>query len=212
MGNLKFSPRRAIEGMACAGAEKFEHARALLRHSEEAPEELFPFFDEIVVLLDSENSIIKWNVCKIVANLSAADREGKIAEILDHYLEPIPGPLMITAGVVIQGAARIASSQPQLADRIIGAILRVEHGRYKTDECRLIAIGHAITALGSIDSRGRQSPEVLAFVRRQLTNPRAGTRKKAEAFLKRESKATAPAAGSRKSSKRKVSPGKPARA
>jgi hypothetical protein len=92
---------------------------------------------------------------------------------------------MITAANTIAGAALIAAAHPQLAPRIVRAILRVESARYQTDECRNVAIGHAITALGTLGPEARQSKAVVSFVRRQLANPRPAARKKAEAFLKR---------------------------
>ena len=56
---------------------------------------------------------------------------------------------------------------------------------YKTDECRNVAIGHAIRALGRFfDAIPEQAP-VVRFVRAQLENPRASTRRKAQEFLKR---------------------------
>ena len=94
------------------------------------------------------------------------------------------GPVMITAGHAIQGSARIAATHKHLTDRIVRAILGTERARYKTDECRNIALGHAIKALGAMSDEVRHSPEVTAFVTRQIENPRPATRKKAEQFLR----------------------------
>jgi len=103
-----------------------------------------------------------------------------MGRLLADYLAPIAGPVMITAANAIAGAAKIGASHPGFSKKIIAAILQVEHAHYQTDECRNIAIGHAITALATI---GKSTPTVLAFVERQLCNPRPATRKKAEAFL-----------------------------
>jgi len=62
---------------------------------------------------------------------------------------------------------------------------RYAKGQYKTEECRNIAIGHAITALGTMETEVKRSPIVLGFVRRQTENTRAGNRKKAKLFLKK---------------------------
>ena len=100
---------------------------------------------------------------------------------------------MITAANVIQGGARIARAKPQLADRIATEVLKVSRGRYQTAECRNIAIGHAILALGEILDLLAQPEPVIGFVRRQLRNKRPATRKKAEQFLKKLPHAKHPA-------------------
>jgi hypothetical protein len=102
---------------------------------------------------------------------------------------------MITAANVIQGGARIARAKPQLADNIAAQVLKVEKANYQTAECRNVAIGHAVTALGEILDLLSEPAPILRFVRRQLKNPRPSTRKKAEQFLKKvQSHATDPQA------------------
>ena len=53
-------------------------------------------------------------------------------------LEPIPGPDLVVACNAIEGAARIAQAKPKQTTRIVGAILSVRRGRYRTPECHLI--------------------------------------------------------------------------
>ena len=142
------SLRSALDGLSLPGTGKFQIAKALVSLSETAPEAIDPFFDVFAGLLDDGNNIIKWTAFQIIANLAAVDRQGRIDAIIDRYLAPIAGPVMITAGHAIQGSARIAATHKHLTDRIVRAILGTEHARYKTDECRNIALGHAIKALG----------------------------------------------------------------
>ena len=97
----------------------------------------------------------------------------------------IDGPEMIAAATAMQGAAAIALAKPHLAGRLAHAIMRVSGARYKTDECRNVATGHAIQALGKFVNLVEDQGAVVAFVRAQLDNPRPATRKKAEAFLRK---------------------------
>lgn len=182
----KKSLERAVAGLEAAGTKKFGTAKALIAMSEKEPGALMPFFGDFARLLKTDNSIIKWSVQRIIANLARADREGRVHAILGGYLAPIKGPVMITAANAIGGAAKIAAAHPALAARIAAAILGVEKARYQTAECRNVAIGHAIVALGSLPDDVRHSKPVLAFVKRQSRNLRAGTKKKAAAFLKME--------------------------
>jgi hypothetical protein len=49
--------------------------------------------------------------------------------MLDDYLAPIRGPVMITAANTIKGAVIIARAKPHLAAKIAGALMRVERAK-----------------------------------------------------------------------------------
>jgi hypothetical protein len=142
-------------------------------------------FERFVHLLHADNKILQWEAMRIIANLASVDSDGKIERILDEYLEPIRGPVMITAANVIKGAAGTAVAKPHLAGRIAKALLGVEKAKYQTAECRNIALGHAIEAFDLFFDRIEDRKPVLELVRRQRKNRRNATRLKAERFLKK---------------------------
>jgi hypothetical protein len=82
----------------------------------------------------------------------------------------------------------IAIAKPQYQKQITKELLRVEHYDYDTDECRNIAIGKVIEAIGSYSGQLKDRKAVIEFARRQTRNTRNATRKKAERFLKKLSK------------------------
>ncbi len=174
-----------IEQMGLPGCEKFRVSKRLIAMSEKNPAALVPCFTQFRGLMNAENQIIKWTAFKIIANLSTVADGRQIAAVIDEYLAPISGPVMITAANAIVGAAKIAAAQPVLAEKVVRGILCVEHARYQTDECRNIAIGRAITALGTIGKEIAGQPSVVNFVERQTSNSRNATRKKAVAFLRK---------------------------
>ena len=174
-----------IEGLQANKARvKYGCAKALRFISEQRPERLYPLFDSFVHLLDHENRILQWQAIFVLSQLARADADSKIDEMFDKYFSPITGPVMITAANVIQGGARIAQAKPHMADRIAAKMLKVGRARYQTAECRNVAIGHAIVALGDILPLLDNPAPVVAFVRRQIRNFRPATRRKAERFLK----------------------------
>jgi hypothetical protein len=63
-------------------------------------------------------------------------------------------------------------------------VLNVDRARYQSPECRNVAIGHAVLALGDFFDLLQHPAPVLRFVRKQIKNSRPATRKKAEQFLK----------------------------
>ena len=180
------------EVFAGLGAEtarvKYGCLKLLRSLSEKRPAILYPEIGRLFQLLDSENNILKWGAIIMIGNLAGMDSEGKIEGILEDYLQPISGHVMITAANVIRGAGKIAQTKPRLADQIARAVLRVETANYQTPECRNVAMGHAIESLAVFFAQLQQPQPVVDFVRRQLDNPRNAVRKKAAKFLKRYGK------------------------
>lgn len=158
-------------------------AKILRIISEKAPEILYPRMDLFIKLLDSKNNIMKWEGIHVIANLAAADPDDRIERIIDKFFAPIPGPVMVTAANVIAGAAKIALAKPRLTERITREILKVEKAKYQTDECRNVAIGHAIKSFSQFFSQIEDKEPVKKFVMDQLENSRSGTRKAAENFV-----------------------------
>ena len=180
-----------LEGLDAAEAPvKFGCAKVLRLISAKEPAMLYPHVDLFIALLQSENAFVQWDAIRIVANLAAVDERGRIEQILSAYLEPIRGTVMVTAANTIQGAATIAVAKPALADTIARAILKVQWAKYQTDECRNVAIGHAIESLDRFFDRTEHQKEILEFVRRETNNSRNATRQKAVEFLKKYERKT----------------------
>lgn len=177
-----------VEGLGTDKARvKYGCAKILRIISDKTPELLYPRIDYFIDLLNSDNNLLKWEAIYVIANLAGVDTEDRLEAIFDKYFEPIPGPVLITAGNVIAGAVKIAKAKPQLTERIVGELLKVEKAQYKTTECGNVALGHAIKAFDQFFDQIRDKKPVIAFVRRQLENTRNATRNKAEAFLKNRS-------------------------
>jgi hypothetical protein len=167
---------------------KYGCLKALRAISEKNPAVLYPEFDRFSDMLDSENNIFKWGAAQIIGNLAAVDTYGKIGRILDRYLAPITGPVMITAANAVGGAGKIALAQPRHADRIARALLEVEAANYQTPECRNVAVGHVLKSLDLFVKHIGDPEPVVAFARRQLGNSRNAVKKKAAAFLKKRAR------------------------
>jgi len=171
---------------------KYGCAKALRLISEQRPDRLYSHFDFFVRLLDHESKILQWDATFVLSHLARVDTDDKLTAMFAKYFSAIPGPVMITAANVIQGGARIAQAKPHLADRIAAEVLKVATARYQTPECRNVAIGHAILALGTILPLLRDPTPAVQFVRNQIRNRRPATRRKAEQFLKSCPGASAP--------------------
>ncbi len=94
---------------------------------------------------------------------------------------------MITASNVVKGAPKIARSKPALTERVTRELLKVEKARYKTDECRNIALGITIKSFEQFYDQIDDKAAVIKLIKNQLNNSRNATKKKATDFLKKHS-------------------------
>jgi hypothetical protein len=183
----------AFDGLGADKARiKYGCLKLLRIISERSPGVLYPEIARFFRLLDSESNIFQWGAIIIVGNLAAVDSEGKIDAILNRYLRPVSGHVLITAANVIGAAGKIALARPHLAERIARALLQVETANYQTEECRNVAAGHAIESFDLFFKHLKKPRPVVEFVERQLNNPRNAVKNKAARFLKKHAPEPAP--------------------
>jgi hypothetical protein len=162
---------------------KYGRAKSLLGIAKKNPKQLYPHRRFFVKLLKSENNILKWTAIDIIGYLSSVDAKSRVDVVLNSLAGFLHGGKLITANHAIGALARIALARPALQDRVTAELLSVEHSSYESEECRNIALGKVIEALGLFCNDPTRNKRVLGFVRRQTTNARPATRKKAERFL-----------------------------
>lgn len=166
---------------------KYSCARDLLAIAKDSPAEVYPHIDYFVELLDSENNILKWTAIDIIGFLSKVDEEKRIDKLMGKLFGLLTTGNMITANHAIT-LTDIALAKPELQKKIMAELLKVEHYDYDTDECRNIALGQVILALGAFFRQIEDKKAVMEFVERQTKNTRNATKKKAEQFLKKVGK------------------------
>jgi hypothetical protein len=178
--------KTVIEGLSARPASvKYGCSKVLRIISQKKPEFLYPNFDFFVKRLDSDNTFLKCDAIFILANLAAVDSARKFEAIFDRYFAPIKGPTLIIAANTIGGTAKIAAANPELSDRIVAELLKVENAQYQTDECRNIALGQAIDSFDEFYGQIGNKERVKRLVKKQLGNTRKSTARKAAQFLKK---------------------------
>ncbi|NLH15970.1 MAG: hypothetical protein GX455_05275 [Phycisphaerae bacterium] len=188
---------RLLEGVrAPKGSARFGYAKVVRLISEQRPDLIYSFFDVFAELNRCDNNILKWGAILVLSNLAVVDRDNKFDAIFKEYFAPIAGPVMITAANIIGGSPKIAAAKPNLTQRIVREILKVEKARYQSHgkpspECRNVAIGHAIEAFDQIFDQIDDQQTVLKFVKRQLRNSRKPVIRRAEQFLRKHPPANA---------------------
>ena len=179
-----------IDGLNGKSAEvRFGCEKVLRFLSQNHPAQVYPYFDRIAAFLTVDNKILRWGATLTLANLAVVDKEKKLITILEQYLKPISGPDMITAANIIRSAPKIARAYPHLTEMILQEILKVETAVYKTDECRNVAIGHALDACMEFNALMVDKRWVIQFATRQLQNKRKTVIARANKLLKKLNKA-----------------------
>lgn len=157
--------------------------------SEEKPELVYPYFDDIAKWIHHENSFIKWDGILILSNLSAVDRDDKFKGIYGEYFDLIGDPQMITAGNVIGNAWKIVLARPELEHDITRRLLEVPDRVYlnkgePSPECNRILCGQVLKCFDHYFKKAGDQESLLRFAEDQLTCSRKSVAKKAERFLR----------------------------
>lgn len=172
------------------GAIRFGCEKVIRLISEEKPEIIYPHFDKIALLLDSDNNILKWGAIVIISNLASVDTDKKIDKIFKKYFAPITGKQMITAANIVKNAWKIALAKPPLVEKITREILKAEKAEYDrkdepSPECNRIVCSHTIDSFSRFYEKIKNKKSVKDFIKRQIDNPRSAVAVKAEKFARK---------------------------
>ncbi|MGE5188367.1 MAG: hypothetical protein ACM3JE_05005 [Betaproteobacteria bacterium] len=178
-----------IDGTASPKATiRYGCASVLMDLSAKHPDRLYPYMEHFVELLDSKHRILTWNALSLVANLTAADSEGKFDAVFDKYYGFLGNDFMVTVANTVGNSAVIAKNKPYLADRIIFELLKVQSLRttpHLTEECKLVIAQQAIESFNTLITLTKNKQALLDFAELHKNSGRDALRKEAQLFLKR---------------------------
>lgn len=91
---------------------------------------VYPYMDRLSGMLDSDNSYIRTRGLTLIAYNAKWDKDNKIDEIIDKYLEHIIDVRPITARQCIKLLPMIAKAKPELRNDILSALHKANVGIY----------------------------------------------------------------------------------
>ena len=162
---------------------RFNSFKVLLFISEKHPEVLYPKWDFLEGLLDSNNSYLKYIAIYLIANLAQVDAEARLEWIFERLYSILDGEGTIAAAHLARNSGKIAQAKPELRAKITQRLLNIDRthqGRQKE-----LIKGHAIEALDEYFEEAKNQPEILEFVKKQLQSQSPKTRKLAREFLQK---------------------------
>jgi hypothetical protein len=171
-------------------AVRYGCGKILMDLSAEHPEQLYPYMDSFISLLDSKYRILTWNALAVLANLAKVDHEQKFDAIFDKYYSFLNNEYMVTVANTVGNSGKIALSKPYLIPRITAELLKVEHVSvtpHLTEECKRVIAESAIKTFDLFFDKleEKEKKKVLGFVERQLNSSRRSLSTKAAAFLEK---------------------------
>ena len=162
---------------------RFNSFKVLLFISEKHPEILYPKWDFLADLLDSDNSYLQYIAIYIIANLAPADASARLEGLFERLYSILDSEGTITAAHLARNSGKIARAKPRLRPRITEKLLNIDRthrGRQKE-----LIKGHAIESLSEYFEEAENQPQIIDFVQKQLQSQSPKTRKLARDFLKK---------------------------
>jgi hypothetical protein len=161
--------------------ERYGSFEVLLRLSEEQPELLYPSWNFLADMLDSDNAYWKLSAVRLIANLTRADGENRFEKIFDKYYNLL-NDSVIVAGHITANSGKIAQAKPKLQAKITDKLLDIDKTSQKHKD--LVKAG-AIDSFGEYFAESKDKKRITEFVKQQLDCESPKTRKKAREFLKK---------------------------
>lgn len=162
---------------------KYRSIKTLNHISKLKPSLLYENWDYFVEKLDSDNNILKWNSIEIIANMVKIDKDDKFIQIFNKYFDLIKNDTGITVYFVIENAASIINSKPELREQIIDLLIDVDKLNNLDQKNLDFLTGKTITTFQECFSHVESNDQVVEFVSKQKNSRRRLNRSKANKFL-----------------------------
>ena len=174
----------AVEGVLSKRDEIRSNSFKILMHvSEEQPKVLYPKWDYLADLLDSDNHYQRYISINILANLAVVDTKNKFEKIFDKYFSNIEGDRTMVAGQAALNSGKIAKVKPNLQTKITNRLLNIDE-THRGKQIDLIK-AYVIEAFNEYFEESSDKKKILGFVKAQLESKSPKTKKLANEFLKK---------------------------
>lgn len=170
-------------------AVKFTCEKIIREISETEPKALFPYFERMEKLLDSENNFIKWGFILSLTNIINLDTEHKFEAIADKYISLLDSDSVVTFSNAVNNLHKLLSVYSNHESDIMAKLLDIDRHvfLYKGEvspECNNVAKGHIIDCFEKLYDKSGYKKEIIEFICGSIDNERKQVRLKAARFLK----------------------------
>ncbi len=156
----------------------------LVNVARNAPKLVYPYWDNLVGLLESENTYHRCSSINILPHLIPVDGGLKFKGILDRYFRHLDDKSVIPPCYIARNCGTIVSHLPEAVQQITKGLLAIEGTQHKQGRKDLIK-ADIIQAFDQIYEQVENKAEVFGFVEDQLNCSSPKTRKAAKAFIEK---------------------------
>jgi hypothetical protein len=156
----------------------------LLILAKQHPEVLFPRWDYLVELLQSNNGFSQYPAIHLIAALAPSDDAQRFEAIFDTFYSLLNDKSVMVAGHVAGVSGQIATAKPHLQTKITERLLTIDDTHHEQERKDLIK-ARAIESMDAYFETTEKKDDIIAFVRAQLDCASPKTRKVAKTFLKK---------------------------
>lgn len=111
--------------------DRFDSFQKLLEIAEVKPEEVYPFWDEICLKLDSQNSFHKYHAVLLLTRLVKADKQRKIDKIIDKITNLLKDRSFVVAINTANNLGKIVRERRDFDDKITDALIGLNKTEHK---------------------------------------------------------------------------------
>lgn len=147
------------------------------------PKSLYNYWDDFEKLLNHSNSYHRNFGLILLANLTRVDKENKIVNLIENYLERLNDDKMMTAEACIKSAMKIASIRPDLAEKIISHLMSFENSTKYSEKQKAVMMSHIIEGIEGLPENYKKNSLLINFAKKQVNSISPKTRKLAKAYL-----------------------------
>ncbi len=161
--------------------------------SKKTPTLVYPYFDRMVALLNSDNHFLQWGFLMTIPNLLGVDQDKKWLAVREQFLSFLTSQEVVAFSNVVKGVPQILSVYQEEEDIIVPQLLAVSshtflnHGR-PSSACLEVAKSHIIDCFTRLYSNSNYQVEMMSFIKECCHSSRQSVVNKAEKFLKKYSK------------------------
>lgn len=175
-----------IQGVSSSDTTtKYRSSKVLRVLSEKHPKVLYAHWDHFADRLSDKNTFLKSDAALAIANMVSVDKDRKFEKIFDKYYAQLDDESMIPAANLAGCSGKIALAKPNLRGKVIDKLTKIDKTHHGS-ECKNVIKGGIIETFASIfpNATDAEKKKIITFVKPELKNARASTRKKAEEFMK----------------------------
>jgi hypothetical protein len=177
------APEEILDGLVSEEeVYRYNCYQVLVRGSEMCPQILYPEWDRLARLLDSNNAYHRSVAVHLLANLTPVDSQGKFEAIFDRYFALLDDAKILVTRYLVQNTGTIARAKPALRARIVERLLHIDEAQHKHKD---LIKGDAIESFDAFFEEIENQEEIASFVRAQLDCSSPKTRKIAKRFLEK---------------------------